>query len=474
MKKMDNSSIRKTFYIVLIIAAPIITGLVLGWIFTLDGTLGMYQWIPPFQYLIIAVAVLGVSAPLLALIGRGLRVLRVIAVVLGIIGILLPLLLGWLHLSSSFQFASTTPPMLLISDGTGANHVPNLALVFRTAQQTRNTLYYGENSLDQHFAEPAPVRQHVLPLKDLKPGVHYQWRLNEGNTCDFTTPAGQSTNDTLYHFAVGSDSHLSASTATSAAPPGNPAILQQILTYVTQKNNSFQSFFLTGDIVNMGSDFNDWQFALNNISTFTCKVPVRPLMGNHDSYLNGTPQYEAYLYPPEMETQTGTRLYYRIDSGNVHFIILNMLWGVDTFSPQERAWFVAQMESIPSGDWKIVMEHASVYASGSMVGGKQYYDPVDMVQQVAPLFEKYKVNLVISGHDHHLEFLQKNGVSYAVIGGAGAPLDAVATNISPASLWYLPQQHGFLDVTVHSSTIELLFRDPNGNELKSFTVNKNQ
>jgi len=120
------------------------------------------------------------------------------------------------------------------------------------------------------------------------------------------------------------------------------------------------------------------------------------------------------------------------------------------------------------------MMHSPVYSSGSMLGGKQYYDPVEMVQQVAPLLEKYKVDLVISGHSHHLEFLQKNGVSYAVVGGLGAPLDPVASFKSLASLWYLPQQHGFLDVTIHPATIELHFRDPNGNELKSFSIGKNQ
>jgi hypothetical protein len=73
-----------------------------------------------------------------------------------------------------------------------------------------------------------------------------------------------------------------------------------------------------------------------------------------------------------------------------------------------------------------------------------------------------------------LEFLQNNGVSYATIGGLGAPLEAAATNKSIASVWYLPNQHGFLDVTIHPNTIDLIFRDPSGNELKSFSIGQNK
>ena len=462
-------SASKTLFVILMLAAPVVTGMVLVWLFNLNGTLGMYQWIAPFQWLLIAVGVLGVSAPLFALMGRGRRVLRITSFVLAILGILVPLAIGGIYLKGSLQFATTTPPLLLIADGVGVNGVPNLALIFRTAQETRNTVSYGEGSLSQKITEPGAVKEHVLALKDLKAGTFYQWQLNDGAACAFTTPAVQASSDPLYHFGAGGDPHLSASPGA-----GDATILPAVLKYVTDPGNQFHTFFLLGDFTNMGSAFEDWQFAINLTAPFTCSVPLRPLMGNHDTFLNGAPQYMAYMYPQGMELQNGTRLHYRIDSGRVHIIMLEMTWGPERFTGEESAWFSKQMESIPPGDWKIVMEHAPVYASGSDMGGKQYYDPVEMVQQVAPLFEKYKVDLVVTGHAHHLEFLQKNGVSFAIVGGLGAPLDSAPSYNSPVSLWYLFQQHGFLDVTVHPTTIELHFRDPNGNELKSFSIAKNQ
>jgi hypothetical protein len=470
------SKARNASFVVCIVAAPIVTALVLGWLFSLDGTLGLYQWMPQFRDIFIAVGVLGVIGPLLALVARlvtrARRLLRGLAVVFAIIGIVVPLAAAGYYLRDSLEFSASAPPLLLVTDGTGANGAPNLALVFRTAQKTRNTLYYGEGSLDQQVAEPRPTREHVLPLKDLRPGTRYQWRLNDGAPCSFETPGGPTSNDVLYHFGVSGDAHFGAELSASAS--GDPQVVRSILTYASDPRNRFNTFFAVGDVVNMGSANGDWQSALDTIAAFTCGVPLRPVMGNHDAIINGAAHYLAYFYPDGMAAPNGSRRYYRIDAGRVHFIMLNMLWGVESFSAEQRAWFARQMTAIPPDDWRIVMMHSMVYSSGSVFDGYPWYDPAAMVQQVAPLLEKYKVDLVVSGHNHHLEFLQKNGVSYAVVGGFGGKLDPVASHRSPASVWYLPSRHGFLDVVVRPASLELSFRDPAGVELKAFSVGKSR
>lgn len=40
-----------------------------------------------------------------------------------------------------------------------------------------------------------------------------------------------------------------------------------------------------------------------------------------------------------------------------------------------------------------------------------------------PLFEKYHVDLVVSGHEHAYQRGERNGVVYAIIGGGGGELD---------------------------------------------------
>ena len=103
-----------------------------------------------------------------------------------------------------------------------------------------------------------------------------------------------------------------------------------------------------------------------------------------------------------------------------------------------------------------------------------WYDPPEMIRDVAPLFEQHKVDLVISGHDHHMEFLQHNGVSYCVIGTLGGVLTPEWDYVSPVSVWRNNTTYGFLDATVRPETIELGYRDTTGNLLKTFTVSKNK
>ncbi|MBU1882292.1 hypothetical protein KKA08_09655, partial [bacterium] len=42
--------------------------------------------------------------------------------------------------------------------------------------------------------------------------------------------------------------------------------------------------------------------------------------------------------------------------------------------------------------------------------------------KLTPLFAEYGVDLVINGHNHSYERLEKEGITYIVTGGGGAPL----------------------------------------------------
>ena len=59
-----------------------------------------------------------------------------------------------------------------------------------------------------------------------------------------------------------------------------------------------------------------------------------------------------------------------------------------------------QLASIPKDDWKIVVGHGFYYASGSITDGWKWYDNPETINKLTPLFEKYGVDMVFSGHDH--------------------------------------------------------------------------
>jgi hypothetical protein len=463
----------------------VVVGLTLWWFFSLDSTLGLYKWRPDYRVYFIAVGCLGVVTPLLALAAAGLRrfsarignALTILTLCVSIIGLAVPLVLVGYFLSYSLQMSPSTPPVLLGMDGSGANGVPDLALTFRTEQPSKNILRYGVDQLDQQVAEEQPVREHVLVIKDLRPATRYQWQLNDGEVYRVVTPrstaASPGSNDVLYHFAASGDSHVGR--AIGSNPSGDPRVTRSILNVIATSENPFHTFFIVGDHVHMGMYNDYWVEWLNMVAHPSASVPLRPIMGNHDGLINGAVHYLAYLYPNGMEPRTGTRRYYRVDAGSVHFIMLNILWSTtESFTPPQKEWFVEQLASISPQDWTIVLMHSMVYASGDEEVGMDWYDPPEMIRDVAPLLEQYRVDLVISGHDHHMEFLQHHGVSYCIIGTFGGVLDPSLAHVSPASVWRNNTTYGFLDATVRSEAIELVFRDATGNTLQTFTVSQNR
>ena len=87
---------------------------------------------------------------------------------------------------------------------------------------------------------------------------------------------------------------------------------------------------------------------------------------------------------------------------------------MDTSNPvPQLRWLRTQLQK-SKAQWKIVMGHHTLY-SGGVHGDNEKLRPL-----LEPLFMKYKVDIYLSGHDHHLELLKPiNGVYYIVSGGGG-------------------------------------------------------
>ena len=121
--------------------------------------------------------------------------------------------------------------------------------------------------------------------------------------------------------------------------------------------------------------------------------------------------------------------------------MLYLLWDSAEFTREKREWLEKQFAEIPKDDWLFVMLHCDAYASGTSAdeysdGGGFARDNNDIIRDVMPLLEKMNVDAVITGYNHHLEALTKNGLNYFVVGGMGGITDGKLTHISTASLWH--------------------------------------
>jgi predicted phosphodiesterase len=129
------------------------------------------------------------------------------------------------------------------------------------------------------------------------------------------------------------------------------------------------------------------------------KVAFYATLGNHDD-----PNQRFYT-PFNM---AGKR-YYSFKKGNVRFFALDSNY----MDPAQLAWLDQELKNSGS-DWKIAYFHHPLYSSG--MHGSQ----TDLRTILEPVFLKYSVDVVFSGHEHFYQRIKpQKGIYYFVSGAAG-------------------------------------------------------
>ena len=147
-------------------------------------------------------------------------------------------------------------------------------------------------------------------------------------------------------------------------------------------------------------------------------------LGNHDNTSND--RYAPF--------NMGGRRYYSYARGNVRFFVLDS----NALDPVQIAWADAALKEAKE-PWKISYFHHPLYSDGSRHGSS-----VDLRVVLEPIFVKYGVNVVYSGHDHIYERLQpQKGISYFV-SGAGGQLRKGDLRRSPSTAAGFDQDESFM------------------------------
>jgi len=124
-------------------------------------------------------------------------------------------------------------------------------------------------------------------------------------------------------------------------------------------------------------------------------------LGNHDN------DSSRFYRPFNM----GGERYYTFAVKNVRFFVLD----TDYLDPKQRAWIESALKSAGDDGWKISYFHHPLYSDGGRHGSQ-----VDLRVVLEPLFVKYDVQVVFSGHDHVYERVKpQKGVHYFISGAAG-------------------------------------------------------
>ncbi|MGE0877495.1 MAG: metallophosphoesterase [Acidimicrobiia bacterium] len=151
------------------------------------------------------------------------------------------------------------------------------------------------------------------------------------------------------------------------------------------------------------------------------------IVGNHDVKNGNGPRQMAALGMPG--------LWWARQFGDV------LIVGLDSNQPDnaEQRTFLETTLSTTTAKWRIVALHHPPYSAGYQGSSK------NVRAAFSPLFERYGVQLVLSGHDHDYQRSEPiNGVTYVVSGaGAGTRRTGSASFTAVSFSW-----HHFVDITV--------------------------
>jgi hypothetical protein len=210
----------------------------------------------------------------------------------------------------------------------------------------------------------------------------------------------------------------------------------------------------TGDLVDEGERQDQWQQFFDVERRVLRDNVIFPALGNHDRQGRGrtADNYRSYFSLPE--NSPDPERYYAFTYGVARFLVLDS--NAYSFAlTDQTAWMESQLADARQ-DRRIkhvfvVMHHPPF--SISLHGGQR-----DLRERWTPLFEKYGVAAVFSGHDHVYSRGEKNGVHYFVSGGGGAPLYPRAPRpnaIDKATIVTFERVLHYIRVSINGDQIEV-------------------
>ena len=312
--------------------------------------------------------------------------------------------------------------------------VDSILIVWQTFPESQGAVEFGlTESLGTRVESATVAREHSVHLTGLAPGTSYYYRILDSRrplslVTQFQTSPGP--DDTAFSFLVLGDSGSGTTAMTQVA---------------SLVNASTASFGLhTGDVVypNGEEQLYDpmffWPYA-----PFLARSVLYMSLGNHDLHTDDGAPYLNNFYLPANNVNA-TERYYSFDYGHAHFVALDTNLPIGPGTAQ-YLWLEQDLATTAQ-PWKFVFFHHPPYSAGfTATDGRQAPLRSSAVRlSLVPLFERFGVNIVFSGHAHSYErtfpmlqntptngdqepnYVDPPGPIYVVTGGGGGDLTELA------------------------------------------------
>ncbi|HOZ90027.1 MAG TPA: metallophosphoesterase [Bacteroidia bacterium] len=317
-----------------------------------------------------------------------------------------------------------------------------ITIRWRTNVSCQTAVLYGNDpdSLNFSVSDSANVIDHEIRLTGLSPDTRYFYALGDGTN------------------VLQGDSNNYFKTAPVKGMPKPVRIWSMGDTGINtiDQNNVRDAFlnyndslpidllYMLGDNAYYSGTDQEYQdaFFQNHYEDILKNIPVFSVAGNHENYTANAitqtgPYYDIFTFPKNGEcggVPSGSEAYYSFDYSNIHFIALetNTLSLLQPGSDMLN-WLQSDIAATQQ-KWKIVVFHNSPYTKGGHNSDTET-DLILIRQNIMPILDQHKVDLVLCGHNHVYER------SYFMDGHYGLSSTFDSTMVVDSSFGELPQPY---------------------------------
>jgi len=229
-----------------------------------------------------------------------------------------------------------------------------------------------------------------------------------------------------------------------------------------------------------GLDDPQWQTSFEKIYTAeSLQTPWKVILGNHDyrgnvqaqldySHVSKRWQLPARYYTETVSLPDGSKAeFFYLDTSP---FIKNYIGSKTNISGQDSQ---AQLDWLDTAlgtstaPWKIVIGHHPIYTA--LADEKEYdHDQPDLIARLNPVLLKHGIKIYICGHDHCLQSVKMDGVTYVVTGAGSQTYPPAA----PIRGGFASGAHGFMTARLSGEALSYALVDETGKTLFSETVSR--
>ncbi len=293
---------------------------------------------------------------------------------------------------------------------------------WRTDLPTDSKINFGQslNSKSNSAKDTENTTEHILKLDGLKPDSQYFYEIiiNNvvfGNSNQYFLTAPNSDSKKPIHIWAGGDF---ADLSNEVYKTNQTQVRDSYLNY--SKNFETNLWLWLGDVGYGGNRDVQLQTSIFDFygEKILPKIPFSAVLGNHEfdeDPINQQKTRDVHLLkitsPPTNAEGGGiasnTKAYYSYNYGNTHFIALdsygmdNGLYRIYDTNSAQYQWLIKDLEANKSM-WTIVFFHHPPYTKRAHDSDTETELRL-LRETLVPVFDKYKVDLVLNGHSHIYE-----------------------------------------------------------------------